>query len=612
MGDLDSTETLHLVSSKLPSYSGVKWCRHAHKAHTKSKKIVTFEDFAKFVKEEPELANDPIVSPNVLKVERKKSDTLFRMGQRARSSKGDSSLSASTFAVSSTQSQNNSVPPSKPSAEHTDQTCPLCNGQHTLVKCNKFLKKSVDDRSKFLQSKGLCYGCFGKGHVSSGCRNRATCKECGRCHHTLLHIVKPNKQQPDTKLPATSQTSSKKKTPSGKSPPSDSANSNLISVANNSFSEPGNIIIKCRIIQVVLFHKENPLKTVNVYALLDDASDTTFITTQVQRKLNIEGVETCLDLCAMLGRERLAVKRVNGLVIQHLDKRVQVELPKAYAGESIPSKQDQIPRPETPNNWPHLMKIKDKIPPYDDKVEIGLLIGCNCNKAIKPTEVIRGRSEEPCAVCTLLEWSIVGPVATTDTPVDDHTLDSTCHRTLAREIIPGSRGHELSFVCNGKTKEVINPSAINHMFELDFVEHKNKSKQGLSKEERNILGIAKRGIHRCEDGHYELPLPLRKEPTELPNNRNAALRWLYQLKRRFHSRKGQKYCSDYMEFMKKLIDRGTQRQHWRFLNRDVQQVIKQEQSAMFGAFLNVVSTILRSLTKSAWFSIALLNMRLSH
>ena len=30
MGDLDSTETLRLVSSKLPLYSAVKWCRHAH------------------------------------------------------------------------------------------------------------------------------------------------------------------------------------------------------------------------------------------------------------------------------------------------------------------------------------------------------------------------------------------------------------------------------------------------------------------------------------------------------------------------------------------------------------------------------------------------------
>lgn len=42
MGDLNLTETLRLISSKLPSYSAVKWCRHAHEAQTKSRKIVTF------------------------------------------------------------------------------------------------------------------------------------------------------------------------------------------------------------------------------------------------------------------------------------------------------------------------------------------------------------------------------------------------------------------------------------------------------------------------------------------------------------------------------------------------------------------------------------------
>jgi len=43
IGDLNSTETLCLVSSKLPSYSGVKWCRHAHEARTKSRRLSPLE-----------------------------------------------------------------------------------------------------------------------------------------------------------------------------------------------------------------------------------------------------------------------------------------------------------------------------------------------------------------------------------------------------------------------------------------------------------------------------------------------------------------------------------------------------------------------------------------
>ena len=157
-----------------------------------------------------------------------------------------------------------------------------------------------------------------------------------------------------------------------------------------------------------------------------------------------------------------------------------------------------------------------------------------------------------------LGWSIVGPVATSNTPQDGYALDSTCHRILSREVISGAsdNANQLSFVLHGKTKEVINPSAINQMFELDFLEHKGTSKRSLSKEDREFIQIAERGIQHCEDGHYELPLPLKNETIALPNNKTAALRRLSQLKRRFMGRNGQQYYEHYVEFMKKLIEGG--------------------------------------------------------
>ena len=80
---------------------------------------------------------------------------------------------------------------------------------------------------------------------------------------------------------------------------------------------------------------------------------------------------------------------------------------------------------------------------------------------------------------------------------------------------------------------MINPSALNQLFELDFTEHKSISKYGPSKEDRKFLEIVEQGVHRCEDGHYELPLPLKSGRINFPNNKNAALCQLTQLKRRF-------------------------------------------------------------------------------
>ena len=225
MGDLDSTETLRLVSSKLPSYSGVRWCRHAHKIQAKSKKIVTFSAFVKFVKEEAELANDPIFSPNSLKAERKKTDNQIRSGWRNKPSKRvDNRFTANSFATSSTKPPNSSVQSSKPPADQADQACPLCNGQHALVKCNKFLKSAVDARSEVIRSKGLCFGCFKKGHVSSRCQNRSTCKEYGRRHHTLLHGAKVRSTSSNSKLRDTQQVSNENDTASVKPPVAESTN----------------------------------------------------------------------------------------------------------------------------------------------------------------------------------------------------------------------------------------------------------------------------------------------------------------------------------------------------------------------------------------------------
>ena len=345
MGDLDSTETLRLVSSKLPSYSAVKWCRHAHERQTKSKKIITFSTFMNFVREEAELANDPIFSPDALKAERKKTGTQPKWGWKNKSKKkDDSNLSANSLATSGTPHPSDLAPSTKPFADQTDQACPLCNGQHALVKCSKFLKNSVDERSEFIRSKALCFGCFKSGHMSSGCRNRSICKECGRRHHTLLHGVKPksteSRPQPDRKSQETQRPSNKNEPLSEKPPVSGSASSNLISVTHSSATESASVITNCRIIQVLLFHKDNPAKAIKVYALLDDASDTTFVTTQVQRELGIKSVESSLDLSTMLGRQRIAVERSNLTNAPKLTK--------------------------TMNNWPHLKRIQGKIPPYDE------------------------------------------------------------------------------------------------------------------------------------------------------------------------------------------------------------------------------------------------------
>ena len=83
---------------------------------------------------------------------------------------------------------------------------------------------------------------------------------------------------------------------------------------------------------------------------------------------------------------------------------------------------------------------------------------------------------------------------TSHAPLDECISDSTCHRILTKEVVPGTLDSRQNFIFDGKTKEVINPSALNQLFELNFTEHKNILKHGLSKEDRKFLEIASRGF----------------------------------------------------------------------------------------------------------------------
>ncbi|GFQ69720.1 integrase catalytic domain-containing protein [Trichonephila clavata] len=73
-------------------------------------------------------------------------------------------------------------------ASNAQSQCPLCNGDHTLSRCDTFLKLSVQGRSDFVKTNNVCFNCLTQFHGVKTCKSKFRCKRCKKPHHSLLHI----------------------------------------------------------------------------------------------------------------------------------------------------------------------------------------------------------------------------------------------------------------------------------------------------------------------------------------------------------------------------------------------------------------------------------------
>ena len=230
---------------------------------------------------------------------------------------------------------------------------------------------------------------------------------------------------------------------------------------------------------------------------------------------------------------------VKDLIVTDLEGKTPVELPRAYTRQEIPADHKQIPTSDIVARIEHLKEIAGKIPAYNPELEIGLLIGSNCPKALVPLKVLPNDGDGPFALRLNHGWTVSGPVHVTTEPA---TNKITAHRITIREV--------------ESVKEILTPKSVLNLFELDFSERASSNLPedvGYSQEDRKFLSLVSNGIRQTE-GHYEIPLPFRQQNVKLPNNREQALKRLLWQKKKMTQ--NERYRSDYVTFINDMIDKG--------------------------------------------------------
>ena len=173
------------------------------------------------------------------------------------------------------------------------------------------------------------------------------------------------------------------------------------------------------------------------------------------------------------------------------------------------------------NRWPYLSGIEIK----SIDADIGLLIGSDVPQALQPCEIRQSQNGGPFATRTALGWVLNGPLGRKETKIP------TANFVQANQ----SLDQQFENYCN-----------------LEFNDFKYDAKPTMSPNDHKALGIMEESV-TMQNGHYEIALPWKKYPPNLPNNKTQAENRLQLLKKRLN--KNPELLGKYREFMNNLLQK---------------------------------------------------------
>ena len=303
-----------------------------------------------------------------------------------------------------------------------------------------------------------------------------------------------------------------------------------------------------KVVLADVFPQDREEQAHRIYAIVDDQSNASMISTDLTDILGVQGPKEkyYLSTCST-EKEMKYGRRVYGLALHSSSGKLS-KLPTLMECNQIPQSKDEIPTPEIAREFRHLQDIADKIPPIDQNAKIHILIGRDAPKLLKVRAFKNGPKGAPWAQKLDLGWTIPGQAC----------LD----REGGPIHIPA---HRMTVTSTGENSYEFTPCPNHFLIKERYAECKDglgndvyqttgdDNEVSMLWDDRRFLDIMKRSVHKNQQGNWEMPLPFCSENVCLPNNRSLALRRLDSLVRSFKRRP--KLKGDYCEFLRKIIDR---------------------------------------------------------
>ena len=326
-----------------------------------------------------------------------------------------------------------------------------------------------------------------EGHNAKTCAQRLTCTICKGNHATPLHRYAPNK---------TPNRDGSQKIDGEENLKNNFADFNNDLKCASVSRKAGSKVINMCIVPVKVQHTDGK-GMIQTYAMLDNCSQDSFIHENLVKEIGVRGMKTTLNLKTLHGERIENTMVVEGIKVTGMnDDSSWLALAKLYARKEIPVDKEEIATPAKIKEWKHLTPISNEIVQRDD-VQVGLLVGVNCMKALGLTQIIHSEGGGPHAYKTRLGWCIVGPI---NCVTEEITM--SCNRVAVKDVV-SSKLASHHFAMENSVKDISLEEMIQAMYRHDFNEPELIGSSTMLKcsEDRKFMEIVE-GETSKKDEHF--------------------------------------------------------------------------------------------------------------
>lgn len=386
----------------------------------------------------------------------------------------------------------------------TSSLCKICNSNHRLGSCKKFISADVQTRRDLAGKNGLCFNCLGSNHTARECRLKTTCRVCNRNHHTLLH---------EKSKVATQIKDSPEESGEGTSRPLDQAP--VVCFSSGEILSRKQVLLATALIGAEA--RDGERKTVR--AILDQGSQASFITEATAQYLglkkipvqgHISGVGQNKSVCS---RYKVNITLVS-LHNPNMKLTIQVLVLKKITAMLPGVKLVAV-------DWVCDLPLAD--PQYHTPNKIDMLLGAEVYSQVIQEGIRRSVDGMLVAQCTSLGWILFGAT----------------HSNQSRNIVT-------LHTCMEEN------DLLRKFWEIESDPIQNK-KRILSEEEIYCEDFFKETTTRDKEGRYVVRLPFKKENSNLQikNSKKIAERRLNLLSSRLSKSKDlkQQYTAAIDEYL---------------------------------------------------------------